>query len=63
MGDPEWRIKMQNLGDWDKIQYSEIIGVAHYESERNIHELKMADIIWLTKIQKITRSEWKGLAQ
>ena len=45
---------MQKSLDRDDIWYSRVFEVADYESELKIHKLKMADSIWLTKMQKVT---------
>ena len=45
---------MQNVLDYNEIEYAEVLGVADDESELNIQKFRMADSIWLTKIQKVT---------
>ena len=43
------------LLDWDDIWYTEVFGVADYESERRIQKFKMVDAIWRTEIQIVTK--------
>ena len=53
----KWRIqygerKCKKLLDAVDIWYSVVFGVADYESELKIHKFKIADPIYLTKMQK-----------